>query len=379
VQPARLPIAIVITSFDPGGTERQMTELITRIDPQRFEVHVACFRRQGLWLAKVEHAVAEIAEFPLRSFQSPSTLRQLILFARWCRSRRVAVVHTCDFYANVFGLTGAALARVPVRIGSRRDLVLPGRSAAKHRLQRLAYRFAHRVVANSRAAARQLEREQVAPARIVVIPNGIDIDLYRTAPTRTPRTVVTTVANLRPEKGHDVLLDAAIRVGRERPGTVFQLVGDGPIREALDRRLSEFDPSSAVRLLGHREDVPDVLRASDLFVLPSRSEAFPNGVVEAMAAGLPVVASNVGGIPELIEDGRNGILVPVGDADALATAIIGLLDDSARARAIATRARETIEQGYSFDRMVASFEALYADTLGTRMSNSVPIPSHAGG
>jgi hypothetical protein len=165
VQRAPLPIGIVLTSFDPGGTERQMTELISRLDRQRFALHVACFRRQGLWLPKVERAALEVAEFPLRGFASPGTPRQLIRFAQWCRARRLAVVHTCDFYANVFGLTGAALARVPVRIGSRRDLVLPGRTEAQHRVQRLAYRTAHHVVANSRAAAAQVARERTIRCR----------------------------------------------------------------------------------------------------------------------------------------------------------------------------------------------------------------------
>ena len=356
-----------------------MTELITRLDRQRFAVHVACFRRQGLWLGQVVAAAVEVAEFPLHGFASAGAAAQLFRFARWCRDRRLAVVHTCDFYANVFGLTGAALARVPVRIGSRRDLVLPGRSDAQHALQRLAYRTAHHVVANSRAAAAQVGLEGVRPDRIVVIPNGIELSRYPASPTRAKRRVVTTVANLRAEKGHEVLIAAAARVVRERPGTIFQLVGDGPMRQRLETRAGELGLADAVRFLGHREDVPEVLHESDVFVLPSRSEAFPNGVVEGMAAGLPVVASNVGGIPELIEHGRNGLLVPVGDDEALASALVTLIDDAAHATALATAARDTIRRGYSFDRMVDAFEALYVGSLPGRLSNSLPIPSHARG
>lgn len=357
---ARIPIGIVITSFDPGGTERQMTELMSRLDPSRFALHVACFRREGLWLPRVEQAAIDVAQFPLRSFHSPSTMREVVRFAGWCRRHRLSVVHTCDFYANVFGLAGAALARVPLRIGSRRDLVLPGRSPARHTLQRVAYRAAHKVVANSRAAAAQLLAEAVPPSRIVVIPNGIDVSRYPAALARTPRRVVTTVANLRAEKGHDVLIAAVALVARGRPDAIFQIVGAGPMREALERQAREARVESMVRFLGHREDVPQVLDSSDVFVLPSRSEAFPNGVIEAMAAGLPVVASDVGGIPELITHEQNGLLVPPGDPQALASAILRVINTPAEAATLAAAARETIEGNYSFDRMVGEFEALYA-------------------
>jgi glycosyltransferase involved in cell wall biosynthesis len=191
--------------------------------------------------------------------------------------------------------------------------------------------------------------------------------------------VVTTVANLRAEKGLEVLLAAAARVVRDRPGTVFQLVGNGTMRERLEAQARELGLGDAVRFLGHREDVPEVLHGSDLFVLPSRSEAFPNGVVEGMAAGLPVVASDVGGIPELIEHERNGLLVPVGDDQALAAALLRLIDDPVKAAALAAAARDTIQRGYSFERMVAAFEALYVSSLSSQLSNSLPIPSHARG
>jgi glycosyltransferase involved in cell wall biosynthesis len=379
VQRARLPIALVLTSFDPGGTERQMTELIGRLDPSRFAVHVACFRRDGLWRSKVEAAAIEVAEFPLRGFASASAARELMRFARWCRRRRLTVVHACDFYANVFALPAAALARVPVRIGSRRDLVLPGRTAAQYRLQRLAYRAAHVVVANSRAAAAQVQHDGVARTRIAIIPNGIDLTRYAAPRGGRPTRVVTTIANLRPEKGHDGWLAAAPEVLRRHPDVVFHIVGDGPCRAALEHEAAALGIASSIRFLGHREDVPEVLRDSDVFVLPSRSEAFPNGVVEGMAAGLPVVASDVGGIPELIENGRTGVLVPVGDTAALANTLIRLLDDPGYATALGTGGREVIARGYSFERMVASFEALYLERAGLRLSSSLPFPSPARG
>ncbi|HMF28758.1 MAG TPA: glycosyltransferase, partial [Candidatus Cybelea sp.] len=141
----------MLTSFEPGGTERQMIELVRRLDRSRWRVHVACFRARGAWFGRVAEAVESVAVFPVYSFKSPGVLRQMSAFAHWCRSHNIAVVHTAALPSNVFGLPAAALARVPVRIGNRRE-INPDKSAAAIALQRAAYTCAHAVVANSRAA-----------------------------------------------------------------------------------------------------------------------------------------------------------------------------------------------------------------------------------
>jgi glycosyltransferase involved in cell wall biosynthesis len=387
-----IPIGIVLTSFDAGGTERQMTELIRRIDRNCFDLRVACFRREGPWLSRVEAAGVPIDAFPLGSLTSWRTGRQLHAFSGWCRRHRLKVLQTCDIYGNIFALTGAALARVPVRIGSRRGIVSPTGRRSLLTLQRHAYRAAHRVVANSVAAGDALVGEGIPREKVVVIPNGIDLEPFavpRTpgpaSPQRTlglwggPGPVVTTVANLRPGKGHDVLLRAAAHVLRQRPDVRFQFVGDGPLRAQLEQEAEDLAIAAAVTFLGHRSDVAAILRGTAIFAFPSLMEAFPNGVMEAMAAELPVIASAVGGIPELVEHEHNGVLVPPGDDVALAAALLALLTDDTRARRLASAGRATIEQRYSFDRMVRDFEALYLDTLALRMSNAFPIPSRVQG
>ena len=358
-----IDVALVLSSFDPGGTERQMTELIRRLDRDRFRVHVVCFRREGAWLARVEEAAAEVVEFPLRSFKSPSTIGLLVRFAAWLRARHIVVLHACDLYANVFALTGAALARVPVRIGSRRELTPPDKTRARLIAQRLAYRSAHRVVANSVAAAARLRAEGVAPTRISVIPNGIELSQFGGRGALRRQRLITTVANLRVEKGHDVLLRAAAAVRRRAPHVRFQIVGDGALRTTLVDLARSLRVDDIVAFLGHRDDVPALLSDSALFAFPSRTEAFPNGVIEAMAAGVPVVASATGGILELIESDRNGVLVPPGNVEALADAIVRLLDDPAHAERLGAAARETVRQRYSFERMVDGFERLYESEL----------------
>jgi len=351
-----LPIAIFVDRFIPGGTQRQLIELLRRIDRHRFGVHPVCFHADGPWTGRVAELGDAITSFPIHGFRRPDTGRQLLRFARWCRRNRIAVLHSWEIYSNVFGLPGAALAGVPLRIGSRRGL---GGPPAVRRLQRLACRTAHRMVANSRAAAEQLTAQGIPAHRIDVVPNGIDLTLFPERYVWRPARRITTVACLREGKRIDVLIAAAPRVLARHPGVEIQIVGDGPCREQLVALARAAGVLPHVKFMGHRDDVPAILTASDLFVLPSASEASPNVVLEAMAAGLPVVASKVGGIPELVADGVTGRLVPPSHPDALAAAILEVLDHPNRGAAFGQAGRMRIAREYSFDRMVAQFEALY--------------------
>lgn len=352
------PVVVVLTSFDIGGTERQMVELVRRLDARHFRVHVACFHKRGSLLSKMPPDIP-IDVFPLGGFGRPAAARQLLRFARWCRSLDAKLVHTCDLYANVFGLTGGAMARVPVRIGSRREVVTGDKTRAQLAAQAFAYRTAHGLVANSRAARDQLTKEGIAPERITLIPNGVDLTAFLPPRDRHIIRKIAMVANLRAEKGHDALIDAAPAILAREPEAEFFIGGDGPLRDALIERAEARGVARRFRFLGQCNDVPALLSTSDLFVLPSRSEAFPNAVIEAMAAGLPVVATNVGGIPELITSGVSGVLIPPGDAAALARSVLELMDRPGFASSLGQSARTRIEQEFSFDRMVAGFEGLY--------------------
>jgi glycosyltransferase involved in cell wall biosynthesis len=221
-------------------------------------------------------------------------------------------------------------------------------------------------VANSRAAADRLLQEGVAMRDVTVIPNGLDVQDFHPREPRASLRRVVVVANLRPEKGHDVLIDAAVEVLRRFPDARFELVGSGPQHNTLRARAELRGVAHAFDFLGQREDVPSRLRAADIFVLPSRSEAFPNAVLEAMATNLPVVASGVGGILESIDDGRTGLLAPAGDPGALADRLCRLMADPALGTRLAVAARVEAEGRYSFDRMVTTFESLYLTELARR-------------
>jgi glycosyltransferase involved in cell wall biosynthesis len=362
-QPALIPVALFFSSFIPGGTERQMIELARRLDRRRFQVHLVCFRRGGPWLARAEENVTSVAEFPIRSFRDPATFTQMKAFSGWCRRTGVAVLHTTDLYANIFALPAAAAAGVPVRIANRRE-INPDKGAGLLALQRAAYACANRVAANSQAAADRLRREWVPEQRITLIPNGLDVDAFtpRLLPNRLRRII--TVANLRKEKAHEILFNAATRIHGEYPDAEFWIVGGGARYDELTALARRLGIAERTRFFGHRDDVPALLAESDIFVLPSRSEAFPSGLIEAMASGLPVIATSAGGNVELVQHRQNGLLVPPDDAGAIAASIRELIESPGEAAALGRAARDSVVGRFSFDRMVTAFENLYRSELG---------------
>jgi glycosyltransferase involved in cell wall biosynthesis len=366
----KIPIAVFVDRYAPGGTQRQMMALLARLDRRRFRVHPVCFHPEGAWFERVVDLGDPVALFPIHGFRRPDTARQLVAFARWCRTNRIAVLQTCELYSNIFGLPGGALASVPVRIGSRRGFV---ETPALQRMQRAAYSAAHRVVANSRAAAERLRFEGVRADRIVLIPNGIDPSIFPAREYSPRPRRIAMVACLREEKRIDVLVTAARRILERYPDAEFLIAGDGSCREQLVTQARETGVFERFQFLGHCDDVPAVLARADVFVLPSGSDAFPNSIIEAMASGLPVVASAVGGIPELVADNRTGWLVPPGAPDALADALLDLLEHPDRAADFGRAGRLRIEETYSFDRMVGQFETLYETELDRAASRAEPV------
>jgi glycosyltransferase involved in cell wall biosynthesis len=359
-----IPITIVMSSFEPGGTERQMIELVRRLDRTRWDVSVATLRESGAWLDRVKDS-APVTLFPVPSFKRPAVLNALRGFAQWCRDKRIAVVQTVDLPSNIFGLFGAAMGGVRLRLGSRRELVL-GRSVTELALQRAAYGVAHVVVANAGAAADRLRRERVPKRKVCTVANGLDLSSYRPRSPRSSIRRVLVVANLRPEKGHDVLIDAVPEVLRSYPDARFEIVGGGPEHPRLVARAQSRGVLHAFDFAGHSDNIPARLDSADLFVLPSRSEAFPNALLEAMAAGLPTVASAVGGILELVEPERTGVLVPAEHPEALAAAICRVMENPDFAARMGAAARARVQADYSFDRMVAGFENLYLARLASQ-------------
>lgn len=250
------------------------------------------------------------------------------------------------------------------------------------------------VVAVSRSVAERLVAHGISRGRIHIIPNGIDLSRYDSATSsaagrairegtlaaasRSTESTVGTAGNgppgpplvlvpavLRAGKGHDVLLDAVPTVLDRLPGTVFLLAGDGPLRDELAQRARELGAS--VRLLGHRDDMPALMAAADLVCLPSLSEALPTVLLEAAAAGRPAVATRVGGVPEVVEDGRTGVLVPAGDPLALGRAIWQLLENERARKTLSEAALAKARAGFGLETQVQRTLELWRKVNGESM------------
>jgi glycosyltransferase involved in cell wall biosynthesis len=378
----------LIDSFQQGGSERQAVQLSRLLhESGRYRVHVACLNGDGVLRAEVERLnLGEIPVYPLTSFYDRNALVQLRRFVRHLKSARIAVVHTHDFYTNIFGMVAAALARVPVRVASRRETG-GMRTATQKRLELFAYRFSHAVVANAGAVRAQLIKEGVRASKIEVVHNGPDLERAKpqsnfnrdavlasfNLPRDGNRQFVTIVANMRHTvKDQQTFLRAARRVRSQVPTAAFVLAGEGELMDSHHALAEQLGLREDTFFLGRCERVPELLAVSDVCVLSSRAEGFANAILEYMATARPVVATDVGGAREVVVEGETGYLVAPGDDEAMAKRIISLLREPERARAMGERGRRIIEENFSCAAQLERTEELY-DRLLASVGASVPI------
>jgi glycosyltransferase involved in cell wall biosynthesis len=367
----------LVGSFNQGGSERQAVQLARLLaESGRYRVRVACLSPEGVLREEVERLnLGEIHAYPLTSFYDRRFATQLRRFAAFLRAEGIALVQTSDFYSNVFGMAGAALARVPARVASKRETG-GMRTPAQRRVELLAFRLAHAVVANAEAVRRQLVGDGVPARKVSVVYNGLDDERLRppagfsregvldSMGLPRGRRLVTLVANLRHAvKDHPTFLRAAQRVHKEVPEAAFVLAGEGELEADLRALAAELGIADAVFFTGRCTRVGELLAVSDVCVLSSAAEGFSNSILEYMAAGRPVVATDVGGAREAVVEGETGHLVPAGDDEQMAARIGELLRDPVRAREMGGRGRGRVVEQFSCAAQLARVEALYERLL----------------
>jgi len=370
-----IPVLHLVNRFWIGGAERQFVERLRR-HPKGFRAVVGCLEASGPMLDPVRAMGYEPEVFPLHgSMMRPNTAVQIARMAALIRAEGVQIVHTTDFNTNLLGLAAARLAGAKA-IVSRVDLghLRAGFGKWHRETEKLNARLADLVVANADAVRDVCIREEgVKPENCVVVRNGMDLKHFDEAAAqglKAPLPVpeggrfVAVIGNLWPVKGHRTLLEAVARLPAELQDVRFLCAGEGPERDYLTARIAELGLSERVLLLGHRLDVPAILVRAQAACLCSSAEGLSNALMEAMASRLPVVATRVGGNPELIRDGDNGALVPYGDPDALAAALSGLLSAPEQAREMGQRGRRRVESELSMERMADGHGALYRRALG---------------
>jgi glycosyltransferase involved in cell wall biosynthesis len=364
----------VVDHLKIGGAQTHLVQLLSRLDRRRFAPLVCALKNQGDLRPAVEKLGVPVLDGGLgRTLMGPGGVRVVARLARLFKTYRVDVAHAYLFHPNVLTPVAARLAGVRATVVSKRSLdrypsLLP-RLAVK-----AGNRLAQRVMVNADAIGAFVAAEEGCPrSKMVLIPNGVCEDALQVTADGTAKRrelglplnarVVGAVSRLAWKKGIRHLIAATPRIVESVPHARVVIAGDGELRAELERDAAKLGVRDRVMFLGSRSDTVELMAAFDVFVLPSVVEGMSNALLEAMAAGRPVVATDVGGNPEVVVDGSTGLIVPPGDADQLAAAIQKLLDAPELAAEMGAAGRLRVIEHYRIDVMTRRIEQLYESLL----------------
>ncbi len=355
----RIRIAHLSVSLTMGGAEKLLAEFARHMDPERFDLRFISLGQKG--------AVAEEIEahgWPVTALNQPEGLRKWLIFQLgWLlRQWKVDILHTHNTKSLFYGAPAAWLAQVPVTVHTRHGQRF-GSSPLHTSVFRVLTRLTDRVVCVSRDSTGLSATEGIGRRRLRTIWNGIDITRFTYAGPCANGPVIM-VGRLSSEKDVATLIRAAALARQAFPAFRLQVAGEGKCLPDLRQLASDLNLNSAVEFLGEVHNVPELLAKSSLLVLPSLTEGISLTLLEAMARGLPVVATHVGGNPEVVVDGQTGYLVPIQQPAQLAACMVDLLRNPQRSIEMGRRARDRVLKHFDVARMVANYESLYCETLG---------------
>jgi glycosyltransferase involved in cell wall biosynthesis len=376
----RVRVVEVMATGTNGGAQEHVYSLVSRMDRERYDVRVVSLSH-GSSVRRLEKAGIEVAVI-----DEPDDRDAVGALAELLAPLEPEVIHNHMFRAEVVGTRAALLLGEK---GCKRPAVVSTvhssrvRCSEDRQTMRQLTPLMDRLIVVSKAIERKIREEGRYGAPVSLIYNGVDLQRYNhQQPCCTLREefgipegapVVGVVARLEAEKGHRTLVDAWPPVLLSHPDARLLIVGEGSERNSLEAQAASLGIADRVVFTGRREDVPAVTAALDIAVLPSYREAQGLSVLEAMALGRPVVASNVGGIPEMVEDGVSGLLVRPGDCDALAAAIVRLLSNHPLADTLARRGHDLVHERFCIEIMTNSIETVY-DEMAARLRASAGVP-----
>jgi glycosyltransferase involved in cell wall biosynthesis len=337
-----IPLLFLMTNLDRGGAEKVLTRLAAGLPREKYGVQVAALQeRSGAIAADLGRASIPVHDLGMRAKWD---LGVLVRLARLLRRERIQILFAFMFHPTILGRLVGWVCRVPVCISSERIMAWEG--IGRRKLNRWTVPLATHVVAVSERVAAYARQEFRVPAdRLTTIPNGVDLVHFRPTarPARSQEVVIGCTARLHRKNDHDSLLKAFAQIAPEWPDARLLLVGRGPEEERLRVLADRLELSARVRFAGEQADVAPFLEEMDLYVQSSIAEGMPNSILEAMATGLPVVATAVGGTPEVVVDGETGVLAPPRDPVALAKALAAFLANPAMAEAFGRAGRARVE------------------------------------
>jgi len=367
---APVRIAFVITELDEGGAERALVQIVTRLDRSHWEPRVFSLSGRGPLTARLEEAEIPVFDCGAKSASNPLDIwRAYSALKRELKPWQPQIVQTFLFHANLLGRLAAWRAGVPLVLSGIR--VADRRGRLRLRLDRWTERFVEKHVCVSQAVADFSTKESgLDSGKVIVIPNGVDLAAFREAESAdlaefgvpTGAKVVLSVGRLDPQKDPLTLLAAFEQVAQQVENSHLLFVGSGPLEGEIRRRIAASKIGERIHLAGWQRDVPGILKAADVFALASRFEGMPNAVLEAGAAGVPVVATAAEGVSEILENSQSGWLVGIGDASDLAIAIREALEN-ADAPARAARLQSVVAAKFTWEAVVAQYDQLYASLL----------------
>lgn len=346
-----------------AGTELMAFNILSRLDPSKFRITVCLLQSEGPLSQMYREKGIEVYHL-----NGGSLLNSVWRLWRILSSRRFNIIEIYGLRANIIG-------RVIGRLTGHRTIVTLQRSVDDWRrawhvlLDRLTCRWVTLYVSNTQTAAHRLqEREKIPSSKIRVIENGVNVSTFNRAQKglvraelgiESSRPILTCVANFKRVKGHINLIDTVAVVHSQNPNVCLWLVGDGPLRPEIERKVRQLELESVIKVLGQRSDISEILADTDVFIMASLWEGMPNAILEAMAAKLPIVATRVGGIPEVVVDGETGFLVPPENPAAFAEKVTCLIEDRKLRQKMGEASYRRIQSAFTVDMKVREFQDLY--------------------
>jgi glycosyltransferase involved in cell wall biosynthesis len=360
-------IAYIVDHLQTGGAQRHLLRVVDGLDKQIYAPEIWTTAADAGELAPVfeAHGVAVHSFGIRRSLMRPATWGCIRRAAHEFRTRDIQIVHGYLFEGNFLAALTGLLARTPVRFVAKRSLDRYTRSDQRLAAA-LSNRLADRVLVNAKSVGELVAEHEWCPReRLLYIPNGVELPESATRTPLAPQSPrIGMVGRLGWKKGYEFALEAFALLRKEIPGLRVDIVGDGNLRDDLAERRDALGLQDCVTFLGHRDDVPDLLPQWDIYLLSSVIEGMPNALLEAMAAGMPVVTTDAGGCAEIVEDGVSGLLVPKADARALADALERICRDPTLAARLAEAGTTRVRKHYSLDAMITTMDIAYREALG---------------
>ncbi|MDQ1331506.1 MAG: hypothetical protein QG578_1774 [Thermodesulfobacteriota bacterium] len=362
----------IVEDLKVGGLEKILASIVLSLDPSKYDPQVWCLTMGGQVADELSKQGISVRVLGLNGYYNPLRIAEL---ARMMKKEKFHIIHTHGYFAGTFGRLAAILAGIPVIIAhvhstyheyGRRNLLI----------ERFLSCFTDRIICISQAVERfvtvneKIRKEKTRLIYNAVTPPDKLIDDSQRKKMRASlgldaeATVIAVVASLTANKGHGILLTAFREIFLSHPSVRLLIVGDGPLRDKLEASARQLMVDQAVVFTGIRKDVFDLLQISDIFILPTQvREGLGVALIEAMAVGLPVIGTGIGGIPELIEEAGNGFLVSPGNSEQLAEAIRMLVDDKALRTAMGIRGRRIYEEKFTMSKMKELVETMYDELL----------------